>query len=68
MSDSSAIKKQILSLTGFTKLNRMQTKMSETDERRIILLAPTGSGKTIAFSIRLLRFMRRPGAGIQAVV
>lgn len=68
MSDSSAIKKQILSLTGFTKLNRMQMKMSETDERRIILLAPTGSGKTIAFSIRLLRFMRRPGAGIQAVV
>ena len=46
----------------------MQIKMSETDDRQIILLAPTGSGKTIAFTIRLLRFMRRPGSGVQAVI
>ena len=68
MSDSSSIKKQILAITGFNKLNPMQIKMSETDDRQIILLAPTGSGKTIAFTIRLLRFMRRPGSGVQAVI
>ena len=68
MPDSSSIKKQILSLTGFHTLNPMQLKMAETDDRRIVLLAPTGSGKTIAFSIRLLRFMRRPGSGTQAVI
>lgn len=68
MPDSSSIKKQILSLAGFQKLNPMQVKMSETDDRRIVLLAPTGSGKTIAFAIRLLRFMRRPGSGTQAII
>lgn len=68
MSDSSSVKKQILAITGFNKLNPMQIKMSETDDRQIILLAPTGSGKTIAFTIRLLRFMRRPGSGVQAVI
>lgn len=66
--DAAAIKKQILSLAGFDRLNPMQIKMSVTDDRRIILLSPTGSGKTVAFAIRLLRFMRRPGSGTQAVI
>lgn len=37
------------------QLNGMQQQMARTESRDIILLAPTGSGKTIAFAIPLLR-------------
>ena len=36
-------------------LNPMQQLMAATDATRLILLSPTGSGKTAAFAIRLLR-------------
>lgn len=36
-------------------LNPMQQLMATTDATRLILLSPTGSGKTAAFAIRLLR-------------
>lgn len=55
---------------GITRLNAMQTEMSLTDATRIVLIAPTGSGKTIAFAIRLLRAIdySRVSQGIQAAV
>ena len=50
--------KDILSRTGFPTLNSMQHAMLETPHRRIALLAPTGSGKTVAFIIFLLRHIK----------
>ena len=42
---------------GIQQLNEMQLLMASTDARKLILLAPTGSGKTAAFAIRLLRYL-----------
>lgn len=53
---------------NITNLNEMQRQMAATDATRLILLAPTGSGKTAAFTIRLLRFLGQPSGKIQAVV
>lgn len=55
---------------AISELNEMQRQMSLTEARDIILLAPTGSGKTIAFSITMLRNVNIPeGAkGVSAVV
>lgn len=41
--------------TGIVHLNAMQQQMASTEASDILLVAPTGSGKTIAFAIRLLR-------------
>lgn len=53
---------------GIAKLNAMQTRMADNTTAATILLAPTGSGKTIAFTIPLLRNLGKPGQGIRAVV
>jgi superfamily II DNA/RNA helicase len=49
-------------------LNEMQQKMAATDAKGVILLSPTGSGKTAAFALRLLRFLGQPEGKVQAVV
>lgn len=49
-------------------LNEMQRTMAATDARRIILLSPTGSGKTAAFTLRLLRFLGPSEGKVQAVI
>jgi len=53
---------------GITVLNEMQQLMAGTEARRIILLSPTGSGKTAAFTLRLLRFLRPSSGKVQAVI
>lgn len=53
---------------GIAELNPMQKVISETDRRRFILLSPTGSGKTIAFAIAMLRQMGAPDGRVQALV
>lgn len=53
---------------NITRLNDMQQQMAATDARRTVLLSPTGSGKTAAFAIRLLRFLGEPCGKVQAVV
>ncbi len=53
---------------GISVLNEMQQLMAETRASRIILLSPTGSGKTAAFTIRLLRELKQPQGKVQAVV
>lgn len=45
----------IVSRLGIENLNDMQRAMAATESRAIILLAPTGSGKTVAFTIAMLR-------------
>ncbi len=49
-------------------LNEMQQLMAGTSVRKIILLSPTGSGKTAAFAIRLLRELKPSDGTIQAVI
>lgn len=49
------IRKQILSQMGFAQLNEIQQKIlsSAPTRQNVLLLAPTGSGKTIAFLSRV---------------
>lgn len=55
---------------GIEKLNDMQLKMLQaaTQHGDIILLSPTGTGKTLAFLLPLLKLMKEPTGRIQAVV
>lgn len=53
---------------GIAVLNEMQQLMAGTEARKIILLSPTGSGKTVAFAMRLLRALHQPSGRVQAVV
>lgn len=54
---------------GITSLNPMQQAMASTDSNAVVLLAPTGTGKTLAFALRVLRSLRPPETGsVQAVV
>ncbi|MDY3857276.1 MAG: DEAD/DEAH box helicase [Muribaculaceae bacterium] len=62
------IKENLAARHGIRTLNDMQMRMSADHARSIILLAPTGSGKTVAFAIRLLRALGNPHGEIQAVV
>jgi superfamily II DNA/RNA helicase len=53
---------------NITALNEMQQLMAGTDASKLILLSPTGSGKTAAFAIRLLRFLQPSSGRVQAVI
>ncbi|MDE6556252.1 MAG: DEAD/DEAH box helicase [Duncaniella sp.] len=59
----------ISSRLGISELNVMQKRMSEVALKGIFtLLAPTGSGKTVAFAIPLLKSLRKPDGRVQAIV
>ena len=53
---------------GISTLNPMQQQMATTDSSELVLLSPTGSGKTAAFTIRLLRHIGPSKGKVQAVV
>lgn len=55
---------------GITELNEMQDKMLKTasEKKDIILLAPTGSGKTVAFGVPLIKMLKEPSGRVQAIV
>lgn len=53
--DTQAIRKQINAQLGIAELNSMQEAVADAPEGNLILVAPTGSGKTIAFAISILR-------------
>lgn len=53
---------------GIAELNAMQLAVGASKANKLILLAPTGSGKTVAFSIALLRSLRLPCGRVQGVV
>lgn len=55
---------------GISELNPMQEKMLQaaSEKRDVILLAPTGSGKTVAFGVPLLKMLKDPTGRVQAVV
>lgn len=50
------------------KLNSMQLAMQKQKSKHIVLLAPTGSGKTVGFALQLLRAVGKPCGKVQAVV
>ena len=66
--DSKTISQRLAERHNITALNDMQLRMQVDNSRRAILLAPTGSGKTVAFTIRLLRELTNSRGEIQAVV
>ena len=49
------IKAAVHNVLGIDTYNTMQTAVAVSDSRRIVLLSPTGSGKTVAFATALLR-------------
>lgn len=60
----------VTSRLGIGELNPMQRRMMEatSEKRDIILLSPTGTGKTLAFILPLLKMMRPSTGRVQAVV
>lgn len=66
--DSKTISQRLAERHNITALNDMQLRMQADNSRRAILLAPTGSGKTVAFTIRLLRELTNSRGEIQAAV
>ncbi len=53
---------------GIKSLNGMQEQMRRCASSAVLLLSPTGSGKTVAFSIPMLRSLDNPSGRVQAVV
>lgn len=53
---------------GIGKLNSMQQAMARQKSKHIVLLAPTGSGKTLGFALQLLRAVGSPSGSVQGVV
>ncbi len=53
---------------GIKEINPMQQVMASTASRHVMLLAPTGSGKTIAFTLYLLQRVGASNGIVQAVV
>ena len=51
----------VLQRMGFDSLTPMQLKAAEADTRRLQLIAPTGTGKTFAFTVAAMRNMAAPG-------
>lgn len=53
---------------GYDKLTSMQLQVADSHSDSLVLLAPTGSGKTVAFTINMLSGLSQAGKGVQAVV
>lgn len=55
---------------GIEELNPMQKKMMSqaTEGRDIILLSPTGTGKTLAFILPMLKMLKPASGRVQAVI
>ncbi len=67
--DTKLITERLRERHNITTLNDMQRLMASSAADRVILLAPTGSGKTAAFALRLLRSLgTSDGRRVQAVV
>lgn len=64
----SEILSNVAAKLGITSLKPMQIELAAASAPRITLAAPTGSGKTVAFTIQLLKRMPQPGRGVAAVV
>jgi superfamily II DNA/RNA helicase len=70
MKQKEDITAKVLENLKFGSLNEIQTAMIDTDlkAKNIVLLAPTGSGKTVAFLLPLLHDLNAKIAGVQALI
>ena len=70
MSNSIKNQKAILSKLGIEKLNEMQeeSKLAIDSSNEIILLSPTGTGKTVAFLLPIIEKLDRNIDEIQALI
>lgn len=66
--ETSTIIERLRERHNIRNLNEMQQAMAATGATRLILLSPTGSGKTAAFAIRLLRALGPADGKVRAVV
>jgi len=66
--DAKLITARLRERHNIEQLNEMQQFMLGTAARKLTLLSPTGSGKTAAFIIRLLRALGPSAGKVQAVV
>ena len=53
---------------GIKQLNEMQQEVARVSASQLLLLSPTGSGKTVAFAIALLRSLTASRGKVQAVI
>lgn len=60
--------KNIKSKLGIVELNEMQRRMMRCHAQSVMLISPTGSGKTIAFTIPVLCSLDAPSRQVQAVI
>lgn len=64
----SEILKNISAKLAIDNLNPMQKAMMECQAKNIILLSPTGSGKTLGFAIAMLQSLPKPSPEVKAVI
>lgn len=64
------IRRLLMEKEGIETLNPMQEKMlqASNEKRDLILLSPTGSGKTVAFGVPLVKMLKDPTGRVQALV
>ncbi|MDE7411032.1 MAG: DEAD/DEAH box helicase [Paramuribaculum sp.] len=65
---SDHLKSMVIDIMGIESLNDMQLRMLDAKDRHIILTSPTGTGKTLAFALKLLERMPRPMHKTEAIV
>jgi superfamily II DNA/RNA helicase len=67
--DNTVIERAIKNL-GFEKLNEMQeiSLQANRDNNDVVLVSPTGSGKTVGFLLPLLEKLKKEQEGVQAVI
>lgn len=70
MKDKKRLIEEILSNLGIEELNRMQKESLESlsEEKDMVLLSPTGSGKTIAYLLPVLLTLQSGQASAQSLV
>jgi superfamily II DNA/RNA helicase len=64
----SVILENIKSRLGIDELNPMQQEVMKSEANNMILLSPTGSGKTVGFSIAMLQSLGKPSPSVKGVV
>ncbi len=55
---------------GIDEINEMQKRAmaAASESKEIILVAPTGSGKTVAFTLPMLKWLNPPTGRVQAII
>ncbi|MDE6650547.1 MAG: DEAD/DEAH box helicase [Muribaculaceae bacterium] len=55
---------------GISEINDMQKRSmaAASESKEIILVAPTGSGKTVAFTLPMLKWLNPPTGRVQAII